>query len=212
MQTKQIDNSKQLDSSAAADSSESPRWHLFVYGLAVLLIGALLLLRPVLSIVALVQVVAIFWVVNGALGIGGAISRIRDGRPWGAALAIGVLGLVAGVFILGRPLLGAFIAEMTAIYAAATLALIGGAVGVASALRHWSEGGAGGQLAAGALSIVFAVVVFAAPLATLVVMVTMSGAFAVASGVAFMLVSFIGGSRTAASPVSGSGGVGQLAS
>jgi uncharacterized membrane protein HdeD (DUF308 family) len=83
-----------------------------IIGVLSVIVGFALLRTPFQSVEVVIFVIGVFWVAQGIVTFVRAFSH-RRGRGWG--IAIGILGIVAGIIILQYP-----------ISSAVTLALIGG--------------------------------------------------------------------------------------
>ena len=83
-----------------------------IIGVLSVIVGFALLRTPFQSVEVVIFVIGVFWVAQGIVTFVRAFSQ-KQGRGWG--IAIGILGIVAGIIILQYP-----------ISSAVTLALIGG--------------------------------------------------------------------------------------
>jgi uncharacterized membrane protein HdeD (DUF308 family) len=78
-----------------------PWWLVLLEGIAAIILGLLLLTAPQATLLVLVQLLGIYWLVKGIFQI---ISIFIDSSRWGWKLFAGILGIVAGIIILGHPL------------------------------------------------------------------------------------------------------------
>jgi uncharacterized membrane protein HdeD (DUF308 family) len=87
---------------AAEDASGGTRVLLALLGVLSIIIGLWAVRHVLLTLIALVVLLGIFWVVNGAIELFTALShRGMPGRGWTAA--IGVLSILAGIIVLIYP-------------------------------------------------------------------------------------------------------------
>ena len=76
---------------------------LLVVGLLAMLTGLVLMVRPDASVKTIALVLGLWWTLTGALRIAAGIALPEDR---GINIAIGVIGVIAGVVILAQPKIG----------------------------------------------------------------------------------------------------------
>jgi len=166
---------------------ESPWWAVFLRGLAAVVFGLLLFAWPEISLEVFIVIFGLFAIVFGVFGVVSALLGLRSHRGWGVQLLVGVLGVAAGVVALVYP-------EATAVvilYLVAAWAIASGVLEIGAGLGVRSSGGFSWLLVlVGVVSIVFGIVAFAWPGATVLTIVWLIGAYALASGVLLCLSSF----------------------
>ncbi|MCC6310617.1 MAG: HdeD family acid-resistance protein [Trueperaceae bacterium] len=161
-------------------------WTSLFRGIALVIFGAIALLWPGLTLVALIYTYAVFALVDGAFSLASLVARTGIG-PWWAQLFGGLLSVAAGVVALVLPGL----TVLTFLYLIAAWAVLRGFMDivVAVALRkeisnEWS------LILAGVVSIVFGVVLAVWPGAGLVTFVGLIAVFALVAGVALIALAF----------------------
>ncbi|HZQ97177.1 MAG TPA: DUF308 domain-containing protein [Chloroflexota bacterium] len=77
-------------------------WGVLLWGAANVVLGIFLLTAPIASAVALVTVMAFFWIVGGVIEV--VKSILERGTRWGWSLAGGAVAIVVGLLILAYPL------------------------------------------------------------------------------------------------------------
>jgi Uncharacterized conserved protein len=78
-------------------------WVVLLEGIATVILGLLLIIQPASTTGVIVMFIGVYWLIEGIL----SIVRIftKPGKaPWFWSLIIGILGIVAGIAVLGRPL------------------------------------------------------------------------------------------------------------
>lgn len=130
-------------------------WVLWVLGIAAIVAGAIGLAMPLVASVAANAVVAAMLLASGAVGL--VISfRRRDGGAIAAGFALSALAAVTGVVMLLAPLAG-IVALSTLIIA---FFLASGVARIWYGVRHGGMRGRGWLIAAGALSIALALMLW----------------------------------------------------
>ena len=82
-------------------------WMILLTGIAGTIFGLIALFWPTMTLVTLVYTVAIVTVVGGAIALFEAISSIKKDRLWWLALALALLNIGVGVYLLRNPLVAA---------------------------------------------------------------------------------------------------------
>jgi len=160
-----------------------PWWLVLVQGILAILLGAFFLMRPVQTSVIFVQVVAIFWLVGGVMDI---IRIFMDSSGWGWKLFSGIIGIIAGLFLLGEGLLGA---AMFGIAIAWVLGFLGIVYGVIYIIQFFK--GAGWlSIVLGVLSIIFGIILLTNTLLTAATLPWVFGIFLIAGGIFAIIMAF----------------------
>jgi uncharacterized membrane protein HdeD (DUF308 family) len=109
-------------------------WLPALWGILSVILGLWLFMQPVVSSIVLLSMTAVFWIVGGCADIVYALLRRTD--SWGWRLAAGIIGVLAGLLVLGHPLYGAVVAVTFLYVAIGVSALISGLLGIV--LQHHS--------------------------------------------------------------------------
>ena len=160
------------------DLSHNWGW-MVVRGVAAVCFGVLALLVPGITLAVLVLMWGAYALVDGIFSLLAAF-RIRDqGRPFWALLAVGVLGIIAGILTFVWP----GITALVLMGFIAAWALFVGALQIVAAIRlrksiehEWLLG------ISGALSVVFGALMLIAPGAGALAVLWMIGAYAILFG------------------------------
>lgn len=154
-----------------------PWWLPLLEGIALVIVGVLLFTRPFTMSVFLVQVLAIYWFLTGILEI---VSIFFDRSAWGWKLLGGIIGILAGYYIVTAPIAGALVLGMTLVVIFGIQALILGVVNIIQALR-----GAGWGIGIlGIINIIFGVILLGNIMAGTAALPWVLGAFAIVGGIA----------------------------
>lgn len=156
-------------------------------GVAALIFGLLTLFNPKLSLVALVILFGAYAVVDGVTTIVSAIANRHGERHWVALLLNGVVSLAIGIVTFLWPGITAF----ALLFLIAAWAVITGVTEIVTAIRlrsvirnEWL------LILAGALSVLFGIVLFMAPGAGALAVVLWIGAYAVVFGILLIILAF----------------------
>jgi uncharacterized membrane protein HdeD (DUF308 family) len=160
-----------------------PWWVILLQGIALVILGLLLLTSPGATLLILVQFLGLWWLIQGLFQI---ISIFLDSSLWGWKLFAGILGIVAGIVMLQHPLWSAILVPAIAIIILGIQALIFGVVELVQAF----QGGGWGIGLLGALSIIFGIVLLAHPLIGVAVLPFVLGGFGLVGGIAAVVAAF----------------------
>ena len=176
-------------SSVAQETSESIRWGragLIIWGILMIVMGLFFLVRPAISVLVLIETVALFFLIGGAFEAVSALTN-RD-RHWGWRLAAGTVAVLAGAYVIANPVEGS-LSLFTITFAFAFLAvsaLIGGLVNLFNAFT--TREGRWGSLILGIIQIIISVWLLLHRVAGMLVLVPAFGIVMMIGG----LISLIG--------------------
>jgi len=162
------------------------RWGWVVLrGAIAILFGLAAFSRPGAITLTLILLFGAYAFVGGVFAIVAAVRRGREGESWGWLLLDGVLGIVAAICAVLWPVAMA----LAFVYVIGFWAIFTGAMEIAAAIRlrkviehEWALG------LAGALSVVFGLVMFYRPVAGGLALVWWLGAYAIAFGVLMIVL------------------------
>jgi uncharacterized membrane protein HdeD (DUF308 family) len=137
-----------------ATAPATPWWVVLIGGIAGIVIGLLLLTNTAGATVFLVQVLGIYWLISGIMSI---VQIFLDSSQWGWKLAIGILGIIAGLLIIDHPIYSPLVVGSVAVI---ILGVQGVIMGVIYLIQAFTGAGWGAGIL-GALSIVFGVLLLA---------------------------------------------------
>jgi uncharacterized membrane protein HdeD (DUF308 family) len=166
-------------------------WLYLLWGVAAVVIGFWLVWRPGVTALVIVQVLAVYWLVGGIFDSISAII-LRD-RDWGWRLASGVIGIVAGLVIIGHPILGTAISIAFLFWWLIFTAIITGVIDIVNGFRHKDEHGgriAIGHILLGILKVLIGLILLERPLENSLLLVPVLGIMAIIAGVALVIMAF----------------------
>lgn len=160
-------------------------WALALRAAAAIVLGIIAFALPGPTLGALVILFGVYALIDGILAVVAAIRGMRRHERWGAMLASGIVGIIAGLIALLWPAIGA----LALVYLVAAWALLTGILEIALAVRlrrvltgEWL------LVLGGVLSIIFALLVAAMPGVGATVLVWWLGAYALVYGIASLVM------------------------
>jgi uncharacterized membrane protein HdeD (DUF308 family) len=164
-------------------------WLTLIRGISLIALGAYALFAPKITLVALAQVVGVFMMLDGMLAIWAAISGQTPTRLWTALR--GALLILAGLFILGQPLIMAVLTAKVMIYLLAGSVIASGIIEIYVAVRdRQAIKGEGWLMLGGALAIIFGLLLASCPITAAATIVRIFGVFAIIAGIALLGAAF----------------------
>ena len=161
-------------------------WLIALRGAFAILFGIVALIAPGATLLTLVILFSAYMLVDGIAEIVAAVRAAERHERWGYLLAAGLLNIVVGVlaFLMPGSTLFAFI------YLIAAWALVTGGLMIAAAFRLHLDHGRWFLAIGGALSVLFAIVLIASPVLSLLVLTYWMGGYAIAFGVFMLILAF----------------------
>ena len=158
-------------------------WVVLIQGIAAIILGILLLVNPASTVVVLVWFLGIYWLVTGVISL---VSLLWNRSHWGWKLFTGILGIIAGLFILQYPLASALVVPTSV---ALVLGLLGIFMGISQLIQAFRGGGWGlGVL--GVLSIILGLLLITRPLVAGLALAFVLGILLILGGILAIFASF----------------------
>ena len=137
----------------------APWWLVLIEGILAIIVGILLWIYPVRTFIWLALFIGVYWLISGIFDI---ISIFFNRAMWGWKLFMGIVGILAGLFLIYYPLRGSTsLAYITAL----TLGFMGVFYGILGLVRAFQGAGWGTGIL-GVVSIIFGFFILANPLAS----------------------------------------------
>ena len=159
-----------------------PWWLILLQGLAALIIGIYLILYPIMTTIYLVQVLGWYWIFVGLLTLA---TILMDKTDWMWRALSGILGIIAGMVVIGHPYWSAILVPETLVIVVGILAICFGALSLFWAMREgW------GAAIMGALSIIFGLLIIGSPLLGIAILIYLLAVLAIVGGMATIYLAF----------------------
>jgi uncharacterized membrane protein HdeD (DUF308 family) len=174
------------DTAQAIGKSDTPeRWWLYLlYGVAATLLGLVMLVAPAMTIVALMPFLGVYWLIVGILSLVGIF--VDRSTPWLWSLIVGVLGTLAGIFVLRHPLLAAITVPTTLVIVLGAQGLVMGVVEIFGAFK----GGGLGSFILGVINIVIGLLLLSSPWSAALAVPFVFGLLLLVQGIILIIYAF----------------------
>lgn len=167
------------------DRGMVPWWVSLVLGISYVVLGLFLIFQPLASTVAIVIFIGASWFISGVTDL---LSLFRSRERWLWTIISGVIGIWAGLAVLGQPLLSAILVPTIFV---TILAITGVFIGVVRVVQGF-QGAGWGVTIWGAITVLLSGWLLFAPLAGAIVLPFVFGAMALVGGVMTIIAAFMG--------------------
>ncbi len=161
-------------------------WLLLIRGIVSILFGVAAIVWPGPTVAALILLLGAWFAADGVVSVIGAIMHRNVDRGWLLLLLEGVIGIIAGIGVFLFPGLTAVVL----LYLFAAWSIITGVLEIIAGIRLRNTEGAWMLIVGGILSIGIGVFAFISPGATALSLLTVMGIFAIAFGVAMIVLGY----------------------
>ena len=169
----------------AAQTRPGNIWWLFLLqGIAGVVLGLMLLTAPSATLVALVTFLGFYWLITGVL----ALVQVFVDRsvPWIWSLLSGIVGVLAGIFVLNHPLLAALTVPTVIVV---ILGIQGLVMGVIEIIGGFTGGGIGAFIL-GVLNVLIGLLLLGSPMAAALAVPLVFGILLLVQGVGLIIWAF----------------------
>jgi uncharacterized membrane protein HdeD (DUF308 family) len=132
------------------ETRQMPWWLVLIGGILTILVGIFLLTSPVKTTVVLVWALGIYWVISGIFTL---IGMFLDHTAWGWKLFIGILSIIAGIWVVRHPIVSSAAIPALLVLLLGIQGIITGVIALIMAFR----GGGWGAGILGVISIIFGI-------------------------------------------------------
>jgi uncharacterized membrane protein HdeD (DUF308 family) len=159
-------------------------WIFLLQGFAGIILGLMLVTQPGATIVALTTFLGFYWLITGLLGLVQVF--VDHATPWIWSLLGGLVGILAGLFVLRHPLFAALTVPTLVVL---ILGFQGLAMGVLQIIGGFKGGGVG-PLILGAINVLVGILLLSSPVAAALAVPIVFGALLLIQGVGLVILAF----------------------
>ncbi len=169
---------------AVQQKNATPWWLILVFGILQIIVGVMLLMNPFRVANVIVWAIGLYWLVTGIYYL---VSLIWDRRKWGWKIFGGIIGIIAGWFLID-----ASAPERLASFGLAIVLVLGiqGIIMGITGLIAAFQGGGWGAGIMGGISIVVGILLLGNMWAAALVLPWVIGVFAIVGGIFAVIMAF----------------------
>lgn len=164
-------------------NTQVPWWFVLIQGIAALILGFLLITRPGVTTLLLVQMLGWYWLFSGILSL---VMIFVDRTRWGWKLFGGIVGILAGLAIVQNPLWSTVLVPSTLVW---VLGIQGIVIGAILLVQSFQGDGLGAAIL-GILSIIFGIMLFLNPVLPALWLPWIFGILLIVGGIASIIAAF----------------------
>lgn len=153
-------------------------------GLAGIILGFFLLTEPAATLVALTTLLGFYWLFQGVLSLVQVF--VDRSIPWIWSLLTGIVGIVAGLFVLRHPLFAALTVPTLIVIILGVQGLIMGLLEIISGFK----GGGIGSFILGAINLLVGLLLLSSPLAAALAVPIVFGVLLLVQGIGLIFWAF----------------------
>jgi uncharacterized membrane protein HdeD (DUF308 family) len=159
-------------------------WVFLLQGFAGIIIGLMLITEPGATLVALTTVLGFYWLITGVLALVQVF--VDRATPWIWSLLAGLVGILAGLFVLRHPLVAALTVPAVLVIILGIQGLVIGAVQIISGFK----GGGIGPFILGAINVLVGILLLGSPMAAALAVPLVFGVLLLIQGAGLMILAF----------------------
>jgi uncharacterized membrane protein HdeD (DUF308 family) len=159
-------------------------WVFLLQGFAGIIIGLMLITEPGATLVALTTVLGFYWLITGVLALVQVF--VDRATPWIWSLLAGLVGILAGLFVLRHPLVAALTVPTVLVIILGIQGLIIGAVQIIGGFK----GGGIGPFILGAINVLVGILLLGSPVAAALAVPLVFGVLLLIQGAGLMILAF----------------------
>jgi uncharacterized membrane protein HdeD (DUF308 family) len=159
-------------------------WIFLLQGLAGLILGFMLITEPGATMVALTTVIGFYWLIMGVLALVQVF--VDRSTPWIWSLLSGIVGILAGLFVLRHPLIATLTIPTVLVI---ILGIQGVVMGVLEIIGGFRGGGIG-RFILGAINVLVGLLLLGSPIAAALAVPLVFGVLLLIQGVGLIVLAF----------------------
>jgi uncharacterized membrane protein HdeD (DUF308 family) len=155
-------------------------WVFLLQGFAGIILGLMLVTQPGATIVALTTFLGFYWLITGLLGL------VQGSTPWIWSLLSGLVGILAGLFVLRHPLVAALTVPTVLVI---ILGIQGLVMGVLQIIGGFKGGGIG-PFILGGINVLVGILLLGSPIAAALAVPIVFGVLLLIQGAGLIILAF----------------------
>jgi uncharacterized membrane protein HdeD (DUF308 family) len=159
-------------------------WIFLLQGFAGIILGLMLVTEPGATIVALTTVLGFYWLITGLLGLVQVF--VDRSTPWLWSLLGGLVGILAGLFVLRHPLVAALTVPTVIVVILGIQGVVMGALQIIGGFK----GGGIGPFILGAINILVGILLLGSPIAAALAVPLVFGILLLIQGAGLIILAF----------------------
>ena len=170
---------------AGIPTQQSNVWWVFLLqGLAGILLGVMLITAPGATLVVLSTFLGFYWLITGVL----ALVQVFVDRsvPWLWSLLVGIVGILAGIFVVRHPLLAALTVPTALVIILGVEGLVMGVLEIIGGFK----GGGIGSFVLGVINVLVGLLLLGSPVAAALAVPVVFGVLLLVQGVGLIIWAF----------------------
>ena len=166
-------------------------WIVLLRGIALTVLGGLLIAKPGITVIVLVQFLGAYFLVDGVFSVFHSIKGRKYMQGWGWGIFMGALEILTGIIVFTNPLVSTIVTASVLVYSVAFMAILFGVLGIVTGIQVRKEiKGEWAMIAGGVLAIIFSVILIMNPMASMSVYLIVMGVMALMGGLIQIFASF----------------------
>ncbi len=166
-------------------------WIVLLRGIALTVLGGLLIAKPGITVIVLVQFLGAYFLVDGVFSVFHSIKGRKYMQGWGWGIFMGALEILTGIIVFTNPLVSTIVTASVLVYCVAFMAILFGVLGIVTGIQVRKEiKGEWAMIAGGVLAIIFSVILIMNPMASMSVYLIVMGVMALMGGLIQIFASF----------------------
>lgn len=142
-------------------------WAFVLQGVVAIIIGWLLLMQPARTTLVLVTFLGLYWLISGVAEIVFSLMDVtHKGSRWGLRLVGGLIGIIAGLFVLNNQILASVMTPVILMYIVSFVFIINGIINMIVGNEAHHEGSyewSWGSFFLGALQLIIGLMLLGSP-------------------------------------------------
>lgn len=157
-------------------------------GVILLLTGIVLLVFPTATLTTLIFIMGVYWLIDGVSTIIASFKRRKTQSSWAWGLFTGILGVIAALVVLSKPMLSAVLTTSFLMWFLGISAVIYGVSSLIAGFKLPKSTSRSSMIWGGTFSILFGVILISSPYMSALTIIYTIGIIAIIGGISILYV------------------------